>query len=219
MKKTIYFTIALSLTAATNTYAAGYLPGPYLGAQAGWGRLDEGGGYQKWADSQPTRKVDLGTFTAWRAFAGYSLIPFFSIEGGYSYFPENNYSSDPTNINVKTYAIDLVGKAIFPLVLLSESLYRVSFYGKAGGVYLNTKTNLTLSTVSKNQSNNSIRPTYGAGITFSLTDNFTLDASWSGVCGKNRVASYTTDAALAAANPTPSSNSFMLGIYYKFMRI
>jgi len=221
MKKPFYFSTVLMLAiAAGSSYAINYLPGPYIGGQAGWGRIDEGQGYQKWADSQPTRKIHLGTFSSLKGALGYSFIPFFSVEGSYNYYPENNYSdTNNYSINVKTYAIDLVGKVIVPLAILNESLYRLGIYGKFGGAYLNTKINSTIAGGSKKQSNNSIRPTYGFGITFSFTDNIALEGSFSSICGKNRVNSYSGDATLLAANPTPSANLFALGLYYKFTGI
>lgn len=143
MKKIVYLSNLMLLIITTNVYATNYIPGPYLGCQAGWGRIDEGKGYQQWADNQP----------------------------------------------------------------------------EGGGAYLNTKIDCTIAPNSQKQSNNAIRPTYGAGITFNFTDNIAMDASWTGIYGKNRINSYTNNATLVASNPTPSANLFTLGLYYKFTRI
>jgi hypothetical protein len=187
-----------------------YQPGPYLGGQVGWGRIDEGDGYQQFTSPGI---VDLGTFTAWRGVAGYSFVPFFSIEAGYSYYPHNTYTgTNPPNntIDIRSYSIDLVGKLILPLGKIAEPLHRLSIYVKGGGSYVNTKIDETINNAETTISNDAIRPTYGAGIAFNFTDNISVDASWTGIAGKKRVV-YKD----GGGNPTPNCNMFALGIYYK----
>jgi len=209
MKKIIYLLNALVLITATSAYAMEYNPGPYLGGQVGWGRIDEGSGYK---NSTGTTTTELGTFTGWRAYVGYSFIPFFSIESGYSYYPVNTYTGT-SNIEVRTYTIDLVGKLIIPLKIIVKPLARFSIYGKGGGAYVRTKiTNSTVNT----KTNNTIRPAYGAGFIFSFTDNIAVDASWTGVYGKNRVNSASD---VTGGDPTPTCNLFTLGLSYKITGI
>ena len=210
MKKTIYLLNILVLITATSVFAIEYNPGPYLGGQMGWGRIDEGSGYKQSMGNTGT--TELGTFTGWRAYAGYSFIPFFSVESGYSYYPINTYTGTAATIDVRTYAIDLVGKIILPLKFI-KPLSHFSIYGKGGGAYLHTK--ITNSS-SNTRSNNAIRPTYGAGIIFNFTDNIAVDASWTGVYGRNRINSSDD---VAGGSPVPTCNLFTLGLYYKITGI
>jgi opacity protein-like surface antigen len=214
MKKIIYLLSAISLIAVTNASAMVYEPGPYLGGQVGWGRIDEGNGYKDYVNSQTSPIIDLGTFTGWRLYAGYSFIPFFSLEGGYTYYPDNTYTYSTDTINVKSYTIDIVGKLILPFAKLTtnEALSHFSIYGKGGGAYINTK----IDTINDSQTSSAtIRPTYGAGIIYNFTDNIALDASWTGVSGRNKV----TKDEVAQGRPVPTCNLFTLGLSYKFTEI
>ncbi|MBU0744989.1 MAG: outer membrane beta-barrel protein [Gammaproteobacteria bacterium] len=214
MKKTIYLLSSILLIASINTYAMERESGPYLGGQIGWGRIDEGNGYRNYIESKPSHDVELGTFTAWRAYGGYHFAPFFSIESGYSYYPDNTYTSSEGSINAKSYTIDLVGKIILPLEKLGKPFASLSIYGKGGAAYINTKIDNTIDNVKNNSE--TIMPTYGAGIIYNFTDNIAVDASWTGVMGRNYINS-TND--VATKNPVPNCNLFTLGLSYKITGI
>ena len=134
MKKVIYLLGGLAFLITANGYGLDYQPGPYLGGQIGWGRIHVGDGYSAYA----TTREDLGRFTAWRAYAGYSFNPVFSLESGYSNYPQNEYVGAST-VTVKSYTVDVVVKVIFPLEKLGKPFSRFSVYGKAGAAYINTK--------------------------------------------------------------------------------
>lgn len=203
MKKTIYLLSVLILVIASNVYAAtDYLPGPYFGGQIGWGRLDEGGGYK-----QISSQTSLGGFTSWRAYGGYSFTPIFSIEAGYSHYPENSYIIS-TPVKVKAYTIDLVGKVILPLKRLSGPLSHFSLYGKGGAAFSDTKIENVVT-----KTKDTIMPTYGAGIIFNFTDNIALDASWTSVLGRDHVEN-SSDVASGKV-PVPTGHMFTLGLSYK----
>lgn len=215
-KKTIYLlNAAVFLTITANAAAITNNPGPYLGGQVGWARIDEGNGYKQYMETQSSKQIDQGTFTGWRAYIGYNFTPFFSVESGYAYYPDNNYTSTSSNkINIKSYTIDLVGKIILPLQDIINPLANFSLYGKGGGAYINTKLDHIISSSSVKRSNAIIRPTYGAGVVYNFNDNIAIDASWTGVYGKNKIT--TTDLnMITTANPTPTTNLFTLGLSYK----
>lgn len=212
MKKIICVLSGLIFTIASNVYAAkDYQPGPYLGGQIGWGRLDEGSGYK-----DASGQHSLGGFTAGRAYGGYSFTPIFSIEAGYSNYPNNTYSvftnTSISNTNVKLYTIDLVGKLTVPLKKLPGILSYFSLYGKGGAAYSNTKIE---SNVTKTK--DTIMPTYGAGIIYNFNDNIAVDASWTGVLGRNYVEN-ANDIAVGKI-PVPTGNMFTIGASYKITDI
>jgi len=207
MKKTICLLNGLILIIASNVYAMDYQPGPYLGGQIGWGRIDEGGGYKQYVNG----KTDLGNFTGWRAYGGYSFTSIFSMEGGYSHYPDNNYTLAATNINIETYTIDLVGKITIPLEKIAKSFSPFSIYGKGGAAYSNTKVDGSVVVRSKE----TIMPTYGAGIIFNFTDNIAVDASWTSVLGRN----YVESGDVTGKVPVPTGHMFTLGLSYKITGI
>ncbi|MDR1057840.1 MAG: porin family protein [Coxiellaceae bacterium] len=214
MKKIIFLLSILTLLTTANAHITNYNPGLYLGGQVGWGRINEGDGYKQYVESQPINTVERGTFTGWRAYGGYSFVPFFSIEGGYTYYPDNTYTTTANTINIKSYTIDLVARITLPLAVLNTNtwLSHFSIYGKGGGAYINTKID-TINGIKK--SSDIIHPTFGAGLVFNFTDNIALDASWTSVLGKNRISLNQ----VATENPTPHCNLFTLGLSYKITGI
>jgi opacity protein-like surface antigen len=208
MKKIICLVGGLFLMVASNVYAVlVYESGPYFGGQIGWGRLDEGNGYKQYINGN----TQLGNFTAWRAYGGYSFNPILSVEAGYSSYPDNKYSGT-SSINVKAYTIDLVGKVTIPLSKLPGVLSYFSIYGKGGAAYANTKISGLIV-----KAKETVMPTYGAGIIFNFTDNIAVDASWTSVLGRNYVEN--SNDVITGKVPAPTGHMFTLGLSYKITGI
>lgn len=214
MKKIAYLLNAMVFVIISSVYAMEYEPGPYLGGQLGWGVMDEGDGYRLAINAG-----ERGTFAGlgWRVYIGYSFMPIFSIESGYSGYPINTYTTSNNKIEVRTYTVDLVGKIIFPLGKISPSLSPFSIYGKGGGAYSSTRIDMNTATIpSVNRSSVTIMPAYGAGIVFNYNDNFAIDASWSSVLGRNHVETiYDAN----NKSPVPTCHLFTLGVAYKITGI
>ena len=231
----VIFTISQTVFAANNTLSD-FRPGFYLGAQVGYASLDEGSGFEdaikyEYNDVTSNNKFyevskDINTAgIGGRGFLGYSFTPYFSLEAGYSLFPDNGYRYEEEypnikdiSINTEAYSIDLVGKAIFPLEKMSPAFAGWGIYAKLGVAY----TYSTYQRVDKlswpdtiTMTTSAIRPAYGAGISYNFTDKFAVDFSWTGTYGKNFVTeediSFTSK-----IQAIPTTNLFAFGISYKF---
>lgn len=235
----IVFIISPVIFAANNTLAD-FKPGIYLGAQTGRASLNIGDGFEQKIDneydttvsnnvssSEVQKKID-DTGIGGRGFIGYSFNPYFSLEGGYSLYPDIEYFYNEAapaticeKIDADTYAIDVIGRAIFPLEKINRAFVGWNIYGKLGVAYINVtydQTDSSVLTSTITQSASAIRPTYGIGIQYDFTNKFSVDFSWTGIYGKNFVteknASFNND-----IKAIPTTNFFALGMMYKFTRI
>lgn len=219
----VAFVAASSLLIAANASAA--VAGPYVGGQIGFGNVHQDG----FSTSQLNRAIG-GTFVsgtnsskdtgvAGRVFAGYQMNQNFAAEMGYSKFTNATANASvntqaPTQTltakgTVKTYAVDLVGKAILPLQ------YGFNLYGKAGIAYLNSSTEVSTTLVKKGfgttttsakvtDTAHHIYPTFGAGVGYDVTQNLVADVSW------NRIQKTGNSSKLA------STDLFAVGMAYNF---
>lgn len=153
----------------------------YLGLDLGAGKIRPGAGLQTGA-SNPNNMLQMNSAinAAGRLFSGYQVNENFAIESGITKFGNATAKGvyNQSKVTVKTYAVDLVGKAILPLD------YGFNVYGKAGAAYLNQKANshstdtVTGINYSSNQSAGAIYPTFGAGVGYEITNNVSTDLSW-----------------------------------------
>ncbi len=188
-KKNIALTaIATVATVFLATSASAAPSGSYFGLQLGAGKINPGKGLQTGAvNAFNSLNVNSSTKFAGRVFGGYQFTPTFAGELGYTQFGNTSKTtttaalSATNHVNIRTYAVDLVGKATLPLQ------NGLSLYGKAGAAYLNqqgksystaTSAGVT-STGNASTKASAVYPTVGAGISYDLNSNVTTDISWS----------------------------------------
>jgi opacity protein-like surface antigen len=193
-------------------------PGLYLGIQGGWGRADYGNVFQSVVNQFPSHSNDRGQY-AGRAYAGYQFNPFLSLESGYSYFQNNTFDGKSPIGNVsfteKTQVVDIVGKASLPFSVMTGCDNPVSAYVKAGGAYVMSKVDESVSGIfagSASMSDNEFKPTAGAGFEFNFTPNFSADISYSHIFGSDTTASDIVNNTVSA----PTTDMVAIGLRYLF---
>lgn len=191
--------------------------GPYVGGQIGWGDIHLN-------DDDAPRGVKIDdTGLAGRVYGGYLINQYFGIEAGYTKFSNSSAKSSSTiaigddvvdfntKVNVKTYAVDLVGKAILPLP------HCFNVYGKLGVAYLHEKGTATISatdldtgvteSISNGVSAHSYYPTFGLGVGYEVNQNIVADVAW------NRIQKVGSN----SSNSDLSSTDFIgVGLNYNF---
>lgn len=210
-----------------------YLSGVYIGIQGGLAWSDVGNGfknyvngvydYEKDQGNNPVKQIDEHDVGG-RAFVGYNFNPYVALELGGTLYPENKYGlfvdfGDNNNIltTIKTYTFDLLGKFSLPL---GE---KWSIYAKAGIAYVNTTYEYT-GTDLTSETNHAWRPGYGAGASYSLSRDITVDFAWIGVLGEDHTqfdATYPPNSdpifRIRNANSViPTCNLIAIGLTYKF---
>ena len=170
-KKNILCSVLASLASAflmANASAA-VDSGAYVGGQAGWGTIHQDG-----FSTSHNNSSDSGL--AGRLFAGYQVNQNFAAEMGYTKFKNESTKATFGLItatgSIKTYAVDLVAKGIMPLQ------NGVSLYGKLGAAYLNETAHASVGSFSASTTQSKILPTFGAGVSYDLTQNVATDLSW-----------------------------------------
>ena len=167
--------LGFSTLMAASSYAA--LPGAYVGGQLGWGKVHQ-------ASSTIAHATSSNTGLAGRIFAGYEIDPIWAAELGWTKFSTVDLKQTGLGYNVrghlKTDAVDLVGKASFPVA------NKVSIYGKAGAAYVYERgsANATLtrgsSVVKFHDSDKAhkVYPTLGAGVSYEFSPSVSSDVSY-----------------------------------------
>lgn len=193
MKKLLLSAIMLGLSSGA-AYAA--TSGSYIGGQLGYGDV----GYDKHHAFIPMSS--LGTSTtdishsssssvnpdgfAGRLYTGYQFNPSLAAEVGYSVFSKSD-TNVGTNFksHISTQAIDLSGKLIYPIT------NTFNFYAKGGAALVHENQDITNNTPGNNTqisfSTDPIRPLFGVGTGFNITQNVSLDASWTRILGNNNI--------------------------------
>lgn len=201
--------------------------GPVVGLQAGYGRIDEGNGIDRWANdgvynlfADGTRNKDIKRWNfVGRAYLGYNFLPYFGAEVGYDYFSREKYSVSGINLlsaksleaRVRTIAFDVMGRLSLPMVLVGDDFDGYSVFVRGGVAYLSTRisgafsgayfpSTLTAGGQTFDYSTHSFRPIGGAGISYNFIDNFAVEAAWTAIWGKNSIG--FAPVPLSAANPT-----------------
>jgi OOP family OmpA-OmpF porin len=168
-KRVMVLAAVAGLVLASSASAAG----SYLGGDLGWGTTH-----------QSFSKANINSFTAagnnglaGRIFAGFDVNQYFALESGYTKFsnstPQVSANSQAINRDIKTYAVDILGKVTLPL---QDSL---SLFAKLGGAYLN-ETNLgaVTGTVVTRKTQSKFLPSFGAGVGYDISKSLTTDVSW-----------------------------------------
>lgn len=188
-KKNILCTIG-ALVVAANASAA--TDGFYVGGQAGVGVVHE---KQEINNSKFHNKGLAG-----RVYTGYQVNQNFAAELGLTKFHNvtETVNAISTKATVKTAAVDLVGKGILPL----QNGFGV--YGKAGVAYVKQTETVKSGSEKDSASAHKMYPTFGAGVTYSVTQNVDTDLSW------------TRIQKVGSKSNIPSSDFFGLGVSYHF---
>lgn len=188
--------------------------GPYVGGQLGWADTHQGefisihlnGLVQKVIPDLSSQPLDIlfnNTGVAGRVFVGYQFIRYFAAEVGYYRFSKLDVKTDanlelrifnsyhlPLNVSthskVRTYAIDLIAKGIWPIT------DRFNVYAKLGLAYLNVSGSVTaaakttivnsieiIASISANPSLNIVYPAFGFGISYDVSNHFTAELFYS----------------------------------------
>lgn len=241
LKKILLGTMVLffcsNIFAWVKDFPQNYTPGFYIGAGAGWANADSGAGlrdaltylYNVDSVSFANKDIDEGGWVGGRGYIGYSFNPYVGVEAGFTYFPSNKYigtGSGPINytfnLRQRTYAIDMVGKLTLPLGKLDCILANWSVFGRAGGAYVNNEFSGSIIINGMNQQNTNarekIRPTFGLGISYDITNNIGIDASWMTIISNDRL---NTAEVLSGQyhTPVPNCNLYAVGLSYKFTNL
>jgi len=192
--------VALADAGMSSTYCK---PGFYAGVQAGWGKtnynqedvLDEvvtANGSYSFIGSEVN---DTGI--SGRIYGGYQFNPYFALEAGYTQFHKTDfkitsvYSHTPSSLfegEVTEHATDVVAKVTYPFN------YGFGVFAKVGGAFvaadrhinetsIHTSGNIP-SEVLYTKSYQAVRPTYGAGIDYTIPGtSFDVDISYTQIAG------------------------------------
>ena len=231
--------VAISSLFGQAVFAAGnslddYNSGCYVGAQAGYAAIDDGGDVKEFAtyiapsDSVNIKSNNIGD----KVFIGYSINPFVAFEAGGTFYPNKYYKdsySDSTIFTTKTYSVDVMLKLTLPLEKASKNLVGWNAYTKLGmswGIanYIINKEYGSSINIDKNS------PGFGCGlgVEYKFNDHFGIDLSWSGLLSIHKpyvdndgafVYSKTTYYNYGPShedNYIPSANLFAVGLTYKF---
>lgn len=161
---------SFSMLTVASSHAASNAP--YVGAQIGYGNVHQNNNLID-SDSKDTG-------VAGRLFAGYQFNDYFAAEMGWSKFSNATakFSNSVLNVNetIKTDAIDLVAKGIYPVT--SE----VKVYGKLGAAYLMTRANVKGSyygyAFNESETQRKVLPTAGVGVSYDINSNLAADISY-----------------------------------------
>lgn len=206
-KKIMLGVAALSFAGLVSANAFAAAPGFYLGGQLGYGSVHQSDISRSDMNNLIGSAVGNNNFTvnsfnnsgkdtglAGRLFAGYQFDTNWAGEMGWSKFSTMNTKASATGIDnnngnainasakgsIKTDAVDLVAKGIYPLQ------NNVSIYGKAGAAYVMSRAHASASvsepigTVSGSGSKteHKIYPTFGVGASYDFTSNVAADLSY-----------------------------------------
>jgi len=215
-----------------------FVPGLYFGAGAGWARADEGDGISKAIDVlfdenmglNSSKDVDQGGFVGGRGYLGYQFAEIFGIEAGYSYYPNNSYKAQglfPTtfrfDFRYRTQVIDTMVKLMFPFALVSDVFSHFTIFARGGAAFLMNEFSGSFQIGSSGGSttgtNNSFRPTFGVGLAYNFTENTSIDISWTGILGYNRLSYGDVIDGNIRKNPVPNCNLYAAGFSYKFTNL
>lgn len=149
-----------------------------------------------------------GNGTQWRLQGGYRINPNLAVEAGYIDFGKTaynaGYAGGSAQGSVKAGGLDAAALFILPLN------HGFAVFGKAGLVAANVKSELsagaTASAAGGSASAKVVRPLFGAGLTYKLTENVDLRADFDHVDG------------LGQSDKTGKigANMFSLGAAYNF---
>lgn len=196
----------LGLATITNAYAV--LPGFYLGLMLG-PATNNGDDEQVQVLTTPPSTV-LATPKSQQfgssVYMGYKASQYFGAEGGFGYFSGIKYDAGNANTcstpNVRVRYIDVVARGSYTF-----GGSGIEVYGKAGPALTYTTISGCLNTdlsqqCGKSTYSNQVKPTASVGVSYDMSQNWVVDASW------NR---------LFVGSPVNNMDMYALGISYHFV--
>jgi hypothetical protein len=217
-----------------------------------------------------TKSIDDSDWVTGRLLVGYNFSPYVSVEAGYTLFPMKKYGVTATGeesissdslltqelsstytqfreYRLNTYAVDLVGKVIYPFGNSMDMYSGWNVYAKLGVAYVHAaydyaaidSFSIHLEDHHNQWSANSygertvvtaLRPTYGLGIGYNFNENFGIDLSWMGIYGGQDRFDVVADnfagdkdhsnrSLLRTRNVIPTTNFVAIGVSYKFVKV
>ena len=131
-----------------------------------------------------------------RLFMGYDINPYAGIEGGFAHYGTATYKIPAeaqvacNNPTIRQNGFDLQGKGKLPVLNTGVSLVAkfgmaVVYAGSSGSLQNNTTGNNACS--SNTSSKAAVRPMYGVGASYDLSQRWVSDISWSHINGGGNV--------------------------------
>lgn len=224
-KKT-FISLVIGATSLISASAYAATPGFYLGAQAGYGKVDEGVDiYSNLAspNNRNTEKSENGI--AGRLSAGYNFNSYVGVEAGYTQFSRDHYKVENPGLwmdelNLKTHAWDIVAKGYLPFGNFSQQLCGFNGFAKLGVAYIThsyDEVNFEGGKIPGRQyqyssdSSRNWRPTYGLGLAYNINQNIALDVSWTRIDGKGDLKKD-----IKFADFSPTIDFYAIGLTYTF---
>ncbi len=226
--------LGISTVVAANAYAAA--PGFYLGGQLGWGKVHQQGITHQDMNELMTQGLSnhytessfdhdsKDTGLAGRLFAGYQFNENWATELGWTKFKnmttkantsgkdlvrDGNAFAAHASGTVKTDAIDLVAKGIYPIQ------DNINVYGKLGAAYLMSRADASaslseplsdISIAGKGSSHeHKFYPTFGVGVSYDFTPNVAADLSW------NRIQKVGSSSTMASTDLVGVGLTYFIG--------
>jgi len=192
MKKLLLSAVLLGLS-STAAYALS--GGLYVGGQLGYGDA----GYDNHQAFIPTDAMGSGatdishrpgvsvdsTGIAGRIYTGLQFNQSLAAEVGYTLFSNSNAkTNDGLKADISEQAVDASVKLIYPL---SNAF---SVYAKGGAAIVHENQDFTdrAGGITKiSSSTDPIRPLFGAGAAYNITQNLALEGSWTRIQGNNNI--------------------------------
>ncbi len=166
MFKKILSTTVLTVSALGVMATQAATPGFYVSGQVGYAathmkpHLPTGAGISLANDG-----------LAGRVALGYKITSKVALEVGYLQLPGIKFPStkDNTTFSNEQYAVDVAAKGMLPLT------HNVDMYGKLGVAYLTTQLN---NAPKEDIAKRTLAPEVAVGMSYDITPNVSLDASW-----------------------------------------
>ena len=211
LKKISTATLLVGISYFSITQAAhAEMPGFYASAQLGYGNT-----HIKTSDLVSVRNAgtpvglpDLNNNAiAYRLAFGYQLNENLAVELGYRRFSNTDINASGSGYaagaSSKERAYDLVGKSIVPLT------NQLSAYGKLGIAYVKANSQgyanaIAPNTASFSNYSNTLEPTFGFGLSYTLKPNVPIDVSWNHI------------QKVGGSSHAPSSDFYAIGVSYYF---
>ncbi|RPH28822.1 porin OmpA [Buttiauxella warmboldiae] len=201
MKKTLVALIVLNVCAVSNVFAAADANTWYGGAKMGWSHYFDASGDKNFSDNASSATdFDFDKDNAsGGVFAGYQVLPWLAVEGGYDYLGNMgiNGNNGVAGAKMKSQGLQLSVKASYGL---TDSW---DIYGRAGVMGYRAETN----NAGHNNFETGVRPLAALGTEYAFTKNWAgrLEYQWVSNVGNANQIGISSDVSSVSA-----------GIVYRF---